>query len=85
MFALQQKDAAEKANITHVLSVLRVDLKESLFEGFQHHIVAVDDADDEDLLQHFPTTNAFISNALSQGGTVFVHWYMNTNLDSYIY
>lgn len=74
MFALQQKEAIEKANITHVLSVLRIDLKESLFKGFHdHHVVAVDDTDDEDLLQHFPTTIAFISRGLSSGGAVFVH------------
>ena len=75
MFALQQKRLVEKANITHVLSVLRIELKESLFEGFHHHVVPVDDADDEDLLQHFPSTNAFISEALRLGGVVFVHWY----------
>lgn len=75
MFALGMKEVVEKANITHVLSVLRVNLKESLFQNFQHYVVPVDDADDEDLLRHLPHTNAFISNALSQGGTVFVHWY----------
>ena len=73
--ALQQKSQVEKANITHVLSVLRIRLRESLFEGFHHLVVAVNDADDEDLLQHFPSTNAFISEALRLGGVVFVHWY----------
>ena len=75
MFALQQKEAVKKANITHVLSVLRIELRESLFKEFhEHHVVAVDDTDDEDLLQYFPTTNAFISRGLSLGGAVYVHW-----------
>ena len=74
MFALRQKRLVEKANITHVLSVLRTE-KDSLFEGFHHHVVPVDDIDDEDLLQYFPSTNAFISEALRLGGVVFVHWY----------
>ncbi|KAF8422097.1 protein-tyrosine phosphatase-like protein [Tirmania nivea] len=74
MFALQRKEAIAKANITHVLSVLRIELKESLFKDFhEHHVVAVDDTDDEDLLQHFPATNAFILRGLSLGGAVYVH------------
>lgn len=74
MFSLHQKSFLEKSNITHVLSVLRIE-KKSLFDGFHHYVVPVDDKDDEDLLQYFPSTNAFISEALRLGGVVFVHWY----------
>ncbi|KAF8474902.1 protein-tyrosine phosphatase-like protein, partial [Kalaharituber pfeilii] len=72
IFALHQKAAVEKANITHVLSVLRIQLKEALFDNFKHHVVPVDDAGDEDLLQHFPETNAFITQGVRAGG-IFVH------------
>lgn len=74
MFALNQKERFEKANITHILSVLRLSLKEALFDGYQHHLVEVNDDYDEDLLQHFPSTNAFIAQGLNAGGAVFVHW-----------
>ena len=76
MFALHEKRLVEKANITHVLSVLRIESESKKpLEGFHHYVVPVDDAENEDLLQHFPSTNAFISEALRLGGVVFVHWY----------
>ena len=37
-------------------------------------VVEVDDVDDENLLEHFPETNRFISDALDAGGSVLVHW-----------
>ncbi|KAF3491916.1 yvh1 [Arthroderma uncinatum] len=50
---------------------------EEQFKGFKKHLlIPVDDIDDEDLLQHFPTTNEFIRSGLESGdGTegVLVH------------
>ncbi|KAI2376921.1 tyrosine protein phosphatase yvh1, partial [Ophidiomyces ophidiicola] len=44
------------------------------FRAFQHHLhIAVDDMDDEDLLQHFPATNAFVQSGLASGGGVLIH------------
>lgn len=70
---LRSKVSIQKANITHVLSVLRLDLKDEIFDGFQHYVVHVDDAEDENLLQYFPETNAFISKAVATGEGVLVH------------
>jgi len=75
MFALRGKSALQAAKITHVVSVLRVPLDKSLFEGFEHKVVEVDDVEDENLIEHFVKTNEFISNALNSGGAVLIHWY----------
>ncbi|TKA64111.1 hypothetical protein B0A49_06787 [Cryomyces minteri] len=73
LFVLRRKVALKEANITHVLSVLRLPLDERLFSGFEHMVVEVDDVDDENLLEHFPATNRFIQNGLNSGGGVLVH------------
>lgn len=41
---------------------------------YKHLQIEVDDEDDENLLENFPASNAFISEALDNGGKVFVHW-----------
>jgi len=64
----------QECGITHVLSVLRLPLDQSLFEGYVHKVVEVDDMDDENLLQHFPSCAGFIQDALDSGGAVLVHW-----------
>lgn len=74
LFSLRNKAALSRANITHVVSVLRLHPKESLFESFKHLVIEVDDVEDENLLQHFATANAFIQSGLDAGGSVLVHW-----------
>ena len=64
----------KKANITHVVSALRLPLEEDLFVNFRHHVVEVDDVDDENILEHFPASIAFIQDGLDAGGGVLVHW-----------
>jgi hypothetical protein len=76
LFTLRRKQALQDANITHVLSVLRLPLDQDLFKGFQHMVVEVDDVEDENLLEHFHNTNAFIREGLDSGGGVLVHWYV---------
>lgn len=73
IFTLRRRDALQQANITHVLSVLRLPLDQSLFSPFKHMVVEVDDTEDENLLEHFPATNAFIQEGLDGGGGVLVH------------
>ncbi|KAF2759685.1 phosphatases II [Pseudovirgaria hyperparasitica] len=73
MFSLRRKDAFQKANITHVLSVLRMGLDRELFDPFHHMQIEVDDVEDENLLVHWPSTNKFIQEGLDGGGGVFVH------------
>ena len=74
MFTLRRRDALQQANITHVLSVLRLPLDQSLFSPFKHMVVEVDDTEDENLLEHFSSTNSFIQEGLDGGGGVLVHW-----------
>ncbi|KAI2000028.1 tyrosine protein phosphatase yvh1 [Ophidiomyces ophidiicola] len=73
--SLSNKLALADANITHVVTVMRGGADSARFRAFQHHLhIAVDDMDDEDLLQHFPTTNAFVQSGLASGGGVLIHW-----------
>jgi dual specificity phosphatase 12 len=74
MFSLRRHEALREANITHVLSVLRMPLDQNLFTPFKHMVVEVDDIEDENLLEHFPATNRFIQDGLDGGGGVLVHW-----------
>ena len=72
MFTLRRREALQQAKITHVLSVLRTPLGSDLFAPFKHHVVEVDDVEDENLLEHFPATNQFIQEGLDGGGGVLV-------------
>lgn len=74
LFTLKRREALKEANITHVLSVLRAPLDTQLFEPYKHFVVEVDDVEDENLLQSFAGTNAFIDEGLAGDGAVFVHW-----------
>lgn len=80
IFTLRRKDALKTANITHVLSVLRLPLDDQLFSDFKHMVVEVDDVEDEDLLAHFDACNQFIQTGLDNGGGVLVHWCVFTSL-----
>jgi dual specificity phosphatase 12 len=74
LFTLRRKGALRAANITHVLSVLNFDIEEDLLKDYKKLKVEVDDVEDENLLEHFKATNAFIEEGLSAGGGVYVHW-----------
>ncbi|KAL4927188.1 dual specificity phosphatase YVH1 [Aspergillus undulatus] len=73
IFALKNKAALSRANITHVLSVLRLQPTDDTFEAYQHHRIEVDDIEDENLLEHFPAAIKFIQSGLDTGGSVLVH------------
>ncbi|KAK2749583.1 tyrosine protein phosphatase yvh1 [Myotisia sp. PD_48] len=74
LMSLSNKPAIHNANITHVVTVLRLGIDEDRFINFDKHLViAVDDVEDEDLLQHFPRAIQFIQSGLDAGGGVFVH------------
>lgn len=71
LFTLRRKEALKKANITHIVSALRLPLD---VDGFKHHVVEVDDVEDENIMEHFAESNAFIEGGLEGGGGVLVHW-----------
>ncbi|KAL8867615.1 MAG: hypothetical protein Q9198_008453, partial [Flavoplaca austrocitrina] len=73
LFTLKAKQALKEANITHVLSVLTLPLDGTLFENYKHLSIDIDDDEDADIIQHFPTTNAFLHEGLDGGGGVLVH------------
>ena len=77
---MRARDALRKANVTHVVSALRLPLDETLFTDYKHLVVELDDVEDEDILQHFPRSNAFIQEGLDDGGSVLVHWYLNFHI-----
>ncbi|PGH22967.1 hypothetical protein AJ80_03016 [Polytolypa hystricis UAMH7299] len=71
--SLRNKITLKNANITHIVTVLRMEIQEDQFDGYEHLHVQVNDVSDEDLLEHFPSTNAFIQSGLNGGGGVLVH------------
>lgn len=71
---MRRHEALKKANITHVVSALRQPLETAPFANYKHLVVELDDVDDEDIIQHFATSNAFIQQGLDDGGGVLVHW-----------
>ena len=81
LYALYQPNSPVKAaGVTHVLSVIDFDfyeLKESSeylkSQDYVHLVIPIEDDPNEDLLQHFAQTCAFIDEALQGGGGVFVH------------
>ncbi|KAL4921227.1 protein-tyrosine phosphatase-like protein [Aspergillus aurantiobrunneus] len=73
IFSLKNKAALSRANITHVLSVIRLQPADDTFLAYQHHHIEVDDIEDENLLEHFPSAIKFIQSGLDAGGSVLVH------------
>ena len=71
---MRRKDALKKANITHIVTVMRPPLDYFLYEGFHHLVIPIDDDESEDVIQHFKDSNAFIRKGLDAGGGVLVHW-----------
>jgi dual specificity phosphatase 12 len=80
MMALSGRKTLEKENVTHVLSVMN-DLPTDRYssvvkdplEGFKHLKLDILDVEDENIMQYFPQTNAFIQEAVDNGTSVLVH------------
>ncbi|KAJ5787233.1 hypothetical protein N7457_002223 [Penicillium paradoxum] len=75
IFSLKNKAALARADISHVISVLRLNPAEEQenFESFQHLSIGVDDVADDNLLEHFPAAIKFIQSGLDTGRGVLVH------------
>lgn len=41
---------------------------------FKRMLVEVEDSSNENIIKHFPKSNAFIQDGLDAGGAVLVHW-----------
>ncbi|CZT21948.1 uncharacterized protein RCC_07816 [Ramularia collo-cygni] len=76
----KEPDPLKDGGVTHVLSALDFDVRDSKqLKDYQHLTISVDDDPNEDLLSHFPQTNAFIDAGLQNGGGVFVHCAMGVS------
>lgn len=73
-FTLRCTEALKKANITHVVSALRLPLDANLYTEYNHHVVELDDLEDENIVEHFEASNKFIQEGVDGGGGVLVHW-----------
>lgn len=74
ILGVKNKSALGRANITHILSVLRINQPDETFGPYYHHCIDVDDVEDENLLEHIPDAVRFIQSGLDAGGSVLVHW-----------
>ncbi|KFY53016.1 hypothetical protein V496_07987 [Pseudogymnoascus sp. VKM F-4515 (FW-2607)] len=74
VFALRRPQTLKEAGVTHIVSALRFDYKETKgWENYTHCNVQIDDVDDENLIEHFPRVVQFIKDALAEGGGVLIH------------
>lgn len=84
LLSLEDATASEDLNkefgITHVISVLEGPVPDKLKENFQHLQIEVQDMETVNILQHLPSTNTFIDQALTPNsenvkhlGAVLVH------------
>ena len=72
--AIDEPDVLKEAEISHVLSALEVDYCEEYdLREYKRLLVQVEDNAEENILVHFGRTNAFLEDALTQGGNVLVH------------
>lgn len=76
ILSAKNKAALARADISHVLSVLRLNPAEEMetFKSYQHLSIGLDDVDDENLLEQIPAAIKFIQSGLNGGGGVLVHW-----------
>lgn len=76
----KEPDPLKDGGVTHVLSALDFDVRDSKqLKDYKHLTISVDDDPNEDLLKHFTQSNAFIDAGLRGGGGVFVHCAMGVS------
>lgn len=76
----KEPDPLKGGGVTHVLSALDFDVRDSKqLRDYKHLIIQVDDDANEDLLTRFQETNAFIDAGLQNDGGVFVHCAMGVS------
>jgi protein-tyrosine phosphatase len=73
--ALDRIDDLAQAGITHILSILEFDYCDyEEYHGYQRLFIPAEDAESQDLLCYFSTTNEFIAKALgTSDNVVLVH------------
>ena len=71
---MRRYETLKEAGVIRVVSALRLPLDQDLYANYKHLVVELDDLEDEDIIQHFATTNAFIREGLDAGEGVLVHW-----------
>ena len=74
-YTIASSGVLEDEGITHVVTVLTNTEDSERLRPFERLIIPVNDDPDEDLIDHFASTNQWIDNAIADGGKVLVHWY----------
>ncbi|XP_026324036.1 dual specificity protein phosphatase MPK-4-like [Hyposmocoma kahamanoa] len=71
----------ERLGITHILTIDLVPLPRSILDrtGLTFKYIKLADVPKDDLISHLPDTNAFIKQAIANGGTVLVHCYFGVS------
>ncbi|KAL9115535.1 MAG: hypothetical protein Q9227_000856 [Pyrenula ochraceoflavens] len=62
--SLRRNDALRAARITHILSIIDWPVSPELVQHYRHLQININDMEDENLLEHFPTAIAFIQEGL---------------------
>lgn len=73
IWALSSIRDLQNANITHVISVLRGNVKDVTGDGIRQLHIEIDDDDEEDIMRFFPRTNSFILEAVKRKERTLVH------------
>lgn len=64
---MRRPKALANCQITHIVSVIdwKFNDESPLIKDYEHLHISVDDVDEENLIEHFPRSNAFIKNGLN--------------------
>ena len=80
ILAIDQPDLLTEHGITHIVSILEYDHCDySEYENYHRLWISAEDSPDQNLLQQFERTNAFIERALADRGSVLVHCAMGVS------
>ncbi|KAK5163806.1 uncharacterized protein LTR77_010480 [Saxophila tyrrhenica] len=75
--ALDDPDALDAANITHILSVLEYDACDwPEFSKYRRQLIKIEDYASQNIVQHFSSSNSFLDAVQAEGGIVLIHCYM---------
>ena len=72
VYAAQHEDLLRRHRITHIVSLLSFATIQ-VAEGIKHLRIDILDYPDENIIDEFKITNAWIEQAIAEGGNVLIH------------